>query len=73
MAIAKNPKRKKDQTASAFISEATLRATHTNKKPIMIRVEPELLERIDACAKRLGLSRSGFFVSSAAQRVETMS
>ena len=44
MAIAKNPKRKKDQTASAFISGATSRAQHTNKKPIMIRVEPELLE-----------------------------
>ena len=39
----------------------------------MIRVEPELLERIDACAKRLGLSRSAFLVSSAAERVEHMS
>ena len=73
MAIVKNPKRKADQTADAFISGAASRAQHTNKKPIMVRVDPELLERIDACAKRLGLSRSAFLVSSAAQRVENMS
>ena len=73
MVIAKNPKHKADQTAEAFISGTSSRTQHTNKKPIMIRVEPELLERIDACAKRLGLSRSGFLVSSAAERVEHMS
>ena len=73
MAIAKNPKRKADKTTDAFISGASSRTQHTNKKPIMVRVDPELLERIDACAKRLGLSRSAFLVSSAAQRVENMS
>ena len=72
MAIAKNPNRKKNKTAAAFISGVASRVHDTNKKPIMIRVEPELLERIDACAKRLGLSRSAFLVSSAAQRVESM-
>ena len=73
MAIAKNPKRKSKQAADAFISGASPHTQHTNKKPIMVRVDPELLERIDACAKRLGLSRSAFLVSSAAHRVEKMS
>ena len=73
MAIAKNPKRKEDQTADAFIAGVSSRAQHADKKPILVRVDPELLERIDACAKRLGLSRSAFLVSSAAQRVENMS
>lgn len=34
----------------------------------MIRVEPELLERGDACAKRLGLSRRAFLVCGSACR-----
>ncbi len=53
MVIAQNPNRKEDKTADAFISGVSSRAQYTNKKPIMIRVEPKLLERIDACAKRL--------------------
>lgn len=43
-----------------------------NKKPIMVRVDPDLLTRIDRAAKRLGLSRSAFIVSSAAERLERM-
>ena len=72
MAIAQNPRRKENQTAEAFISGLPSPTQRSKKKPIMIRVEPELLERIDACAKRLGISRSAFLVSSAAQRVENM-
>ena len=73
MAIAQNPKRKAGKTAGAFISGASARIEHTSKKPILIRVDSELLERIDSCAKRLGLTRTAFLVSSAAQRVENMS
>jgi hypothetical protein len=38
----------------------------------MIRIDPPLLERIDRGAKRLGLSRSAFIVSSAAEKLEKM-
>lgn len=82
MPIAKNPKRNRpadaEQQAQAFISRvAAPAATETpeedeNKKPIMIRCDPKLLDRIDQAAKRLGISRSAFFVSSAAIRVESM-
>ncbi len=80
MPIAKNPKRSRpadaEQQAQAFISRVGT-ATETpeedqNKKPIMIRVDPKMLDRIDHAAKRLGISRSAFIVSSAAIRLESM-
>ncbi len=46
--------------------------TPTNKKPIMVRVDPELLKRFDQGAKRLGITRSAFLVSSAAEKLEKM-
>jgi hypothetical protein len=80
MAIAKNPKRNQsaapDRVAEAFISGAGQPAStierDQNKKPTMIRIDPDLLERIDRGAKRLGLSRSAFLVSSAAEKLERM-
>ena len=42
------------------------------KEPIMVRVDPAILKRIDHAAKRLGISRSAFIVSSAAERLERM-
>ena len=80
MAIAKNPKRNQssmsEEHAQAFISGAgqtavTAEPEH-NKKPIMIRVDPNMLDRIDRAAKRLGISRSAFIVSSTAVRLESM-
>ncbi len=79
MAIAKNPKRSTlaptERRADAFISgagRATDSETSENKKPVMIRIAPEMLDRIDRAAKRLGISRSAFIVSSAAERLERM-
>jgi predicted HicB family RNase H-like nuclease len=79
MAIAKNPKRNNsavtEKNAEAFISGAGQQATEerdANKKPIMVRIDPALLERIDRAAKRLGISRSAFIVSSTAERLERM-
>jgi hypothetical protein len=78
MAIAKNPKRKltavAEREAHAFISGAGQEeaAERENKKPIMIRVDPEMLDRIDRGAKRMGISRSAFIVSSAAEKLERM-
>ena len=82
MAIAKNPKRNSIMTgereAQAFISGAghghavSLDPPKQNKDPIMIRIAPDLLQRIDNAAKRLGISRSAFIVSSTAERLERM-
>jgi hypothetical protein len=41
-----------------------------NRIPIMIRVDPDILARIDHAAKRLGISRSAFLVVSAAEKLE---
>jgi hypothetical protein len=42
------------------------------KEPVMIRVDPKMLDRIDHAAKRLGISRSAFILSSTATRLESM-
>lgn len=78
MAIAKNPIRNAniERGAAAFISAAARPAVDTNgvenRKPIMIRIPPALLERIDRGAERLGLSRSAFICSSTAEKLERM-
>ena len=87
MAIAKNPKRnqtlKTEQEAEAFISGAGTGAitapeedkapkAKAKKEPVLVRVDPAMLERIDKAAARLGISRSAFMVSSAAERLERM-
>ncbi len=72
-----------DRQAEAFISGAgqqpaqpspdpAPKEAQENKKPIQIRVDPELLKRIDRAAKRLGISRSAFIVSSTAEKLESM-
>jgi hypothetical protein len=81
MAIAKNPKRKPsvdmDREAEAFISGAGQKPQieeqrRQNKKPMPIRIDPDMLQRIDRAARRLGISRSAFIVSSVAERLERM-
>ena len=42
------------------------------KKAMLVRFTPEMLERIDRAAKRLGLSRSAFVASSTAEKLERM-
>jgi predicted HicB family RNase H-like nuclease len=82
MAIVRNPKRLRatasDRKSSELRAEASIsgangaEATDQNKKPTMIRIDPDLLTRIDRAAKRLGISRSAFIVSSAARELERM-
>jgi Ribbon-helix-helix protein, copG family len=82
MPIVTNPKRLRvaatelkpsELRAEAFISGANgAAAADQNKKPTMIRIDPDLLTRIDRAAKRLGISRSAFIVSSAAKELERM-
>lgn len=64
MAIAKIPKRYTDDAAEAFIAgagepEDSQRRTPT-KIPAMIRFDPDLLRRVDAEARRRGISRSAW-------------
>lgn len=84
--LSANPTSDKEREAEAFISGAgqgvtggqnaggqgAMSTPEQNKKPIMVRIDPEILERIDRAAKRLGISRSAFIVSSTAERLERM-
>ncbi|CTQ47695.1 ribbon-helix-helix protein, CopG family [Roseibium aggregatum] len=65
MSVQRKPKRdlsaNPDQ-ASAFIDGSAPKPAESpkqNKKPIPHRIDPALLERLDAQAKRRGMSRSG--------------
>ena len=79
MTIAKNPKSitetRKERRAKAFISKAGKppdEDVRENRKPTMIRIPPDLLNRINEGAKRLGISRSAFIVQSAAEKLERL-
>lgn len=64
MAIAKIPKRYTDDAAEAFIAGAAeiqdSQRSKPTKVPAMIRFDPDLLRRVDAEAKRKGISRSAW-------------
>lgn len=73
MAIAKKPSTHKtpivpqgaEEAAQAFISGAIPKTNvpaeeDTARKPVMIRFDPALLERVDAAAKHRGISRSAW-------------
>jgi predicted HicB family RNase H-like nuclease len=83
MAIAKKPKSNQkassepntEQAAEAFISGTKEEEGKppTKKIPIMMRFDPLVLERVDAAAKRRGISRSAwiqFVVSRALDQGE---
>jgi hypothetical protein len=76
MAIASNPKRNIDTRAENFIAGAGKPVAEEldegNRKPIMIRAQPAMIARIDAAAKRLGLTRTAFIISAAAEKLERM-
>ena len=78
MAIAKNPDRtrKSEQKAEAYIAAAGKGSNgpaHENKKPIMIRLDPQLRARIDkACAKLGGMSVSAFLAQGAVEKLDRM-
>ena len=46
------------------------KAPGTKAVPTLITVEPELLRRVDAYAKKAGLSRSQLFAEAVRQRIE---
>jgi hypothetical protein len=61
-----------NQPAPNEASDPTPKKVRENKKPIMVRVDPEMLKRIDRAAQRLGISRSAFIMSSTAEKLERM-
>jgi hypothetical protein len=75
MSIAKNPKRNtSDQRAAAFIASAgdPSPGEEGNRKLVPVRIPIAMLARIDRAASCLGLTRSGFIVLSAAERLTCM-
>lgn len=86
MALASKPK--SNQTLSpgkqitpeqqSFISKASesvqvKEAEQDRKKvPVMLRVDPDVLQRIDRAAKSIGLKRAAFILSSAVERTNRM-
>jgi hypothetical protein len=42
------------------------------KKPMLVRFDAEMTARIEAAAKRLGLSRPGFVALSTAEKLERL-
>jgi hypothetical protein len=83
MAIAKRPNRANasgaalhaDEKAEAFIAGAgkpPAGETNEVKKTVILRIEPDLIQRFDRAAKRLGISRAAFIVSSAVKELERM-
>ena len=81
MAIAKKPRSSTTPTqpadaekaAEAFIAGAggTPEQAETRKAPVMIRFDRDLLERVDAAAKRRGISRSAWVQYTVSRALDT--
>jgi hypothetical protein len=69
MTITKSPKR---ITADGFIAKAGKGVGGAVKKPMLLRFTPEMFNRIDQAAKRLGITRSAFIYQSTARELERM-
>lgn len=85
MSIARNPKRNQqssgDVRAESFIAGAAhaavvvppvANAGETLRKPVQLRIHEDLLARIDSAAKRRGITRTAFIISSVAEKLEGM-
>jgi hypothetical protein len=82
MALASKPKGNQTLSDSkqltpeqqSFISNSTEKKGDAERKkvPVMIRVDPDVLERIDRAAKSIGLKRAAFILSSAVERTNRM-
>jgi hypothetical protein len=82
MAIAKKPKSNHsessgpqiEQAAEAFISGAGTgteeKKATTKKVPVMMRFDPSVLEKVDAAAKRRGISRSAWIQFTVSRAID---
>lgn len=59
-------------TARGKAPEAEPEEGPRSATPVHTRIPDDILTRIDRAARRLGLTRSGFLISSAVERVERM-
>jgi hypothetical protein len=69
MAI-KMPPRGDDQKAAAFIAEAPGAKAQAGKAVVNLRMRTDLLARIDADARRLGISRTAWLHIAANRALE---
>lgn len=72
MAIISQPEIKKAQKLAKFIAnagESSAEEDDLERKPIMLRIPSGLLKRIDAAARRKGVSRCAFIVGNTADVV----
>lgn len=68
--IGRNPKNK-DAKASRFIGKATVE----NKRELVqvwLNVDAQLLARVDAMARSMGLTRSAFMISAVARELNQL-
>jgi len=75
MAIAKKPHRQQtataeDRAAERFITGAAKPKAGAKRSPTTLRFDPELLARIDAAAKRRGISRSAWIQYTLSQALD---
>lgn len=75
MAIAKKPHRQQPATteeraAERFITGAAKTEAAPKRSPTTLRFDPELLARIDAAAKRRGISRSAWIQYTLSQALD---
>ncbi len=83
MAIVPKPKKASSDIASAGVEKAVaafiegagspapvLAAKKTKKEPVLLRFDDETLRKIDAAAKRLGLSRAAWVRMVVAERLD---
>lgn len=75
MAIGKKPNRQQnvtvgEQAANRFIAGAAKPKAEIGKTPTTLRFNPDLLERIDAAAKRRGISRSAWIQYKLSQALD---
>lgn len=77
MPIAPNPHRTattaSEKKAEGFIAGAGKKADQAEPRklvPVMIKVDPAMLERFNAAARRLGINRTAFIISSTVEKLE---
>lgn len=70
MTIARNPRRAlKEKKVEKFINAKNGIIPARDLVPVVINFDRDLLERVTAGARRMGLNRSAFIVSAAAEKL----
>ena len=70
MAIHKKLRHDTDTAAKAFIESAAPIKTAERKTPVAMRLDPALLARIDAAARRAGISRNAWVSHQCARALD---